>query len=126
MVQRPRGEIYVTQIEVGLTRLRVLSGRKADADGPLTVPDPDHQELRTGTRMAINRQSGLPRSISRVGPDDTRRYRAPWVGNLLQPKGGDGDYRDPRLVSQGGPAVLSSPVATTPTRQPSGMAGDPG
>jgi len=74
-----------------LARLRVLSGReacrilaasgfievrrrgshiamqKADADGTLTVPVPDHRELRIGTLMSIIRQSGLPRSEFEVG-----------------------------------------------------------
>ena len=69
-----------------LGRLRVLSGRevcrilaahgfaevrrggshvvvkKADAEGTVTVPVPDHGELRTGTLMSIIRQSGVPRS----------------------------------------------------------------
>ncbi len=36
--------------------------QKADADGTLTVPVPDHRELRVGTLMSIIRQSGLPRS----------------------------------------------------------------
>jgi predicted RNA binding protein YcfA (HicA-like mRNA interferase family) len=30
--------------------------------GTLTVPVPDHDELRTGTLMAIIRQSGVPRA----------------------------------------------------------------
>ena len=74
-----------------MARLRVLSGREAcrilaangfvevrrrgshiamqktDADGTVTVPVPDHRELRTGTLMAIIRQSGLPRSEFEVG-----------------------------------------------------------
>jgi len=69
-----------------LARLRVLSGRevcrilaangfvevrrrgshiamqKTDADGTITVPVPDHRELRTGTLMSIIRQSGVSRS----------------------------------------------------------------
>ena len=69
-----------------LARLRVLSGRavcrilashgfaevrrrgshvvmhKADAQGTVTVPVPDHGELRVGTLMSIIRQSGVPRS----------------------------------------------------------------
>lgn len=36
--------------------------QKADADGTVTVPMPDHGELRTGTLMSIMRQSGVPRS----------------------------------------------------------------
>ena len=68
-----------------MARLRVLSGRevcrilatngfvevrrrgshiamqKTAADGTVTVPVPDHRELRTGTLMAIIRQSGVPR-----------------------------------------------------------------
>lgn len=67
-------------------RLRILSGRevcrileshgfekvrrrgshiamqKAGVDGTVTVPVPDHRELRVGTLMAIIRQSGVPRS----------------------------------------------------------------
>ena len=69
-----------------MARLRVLSGRdicrilaahgfvqvrrrgshvamqRADADGTVTVPVPDHRELRTGTLLSIIRQSGVPRS----------------------------------------------------------------
>ena len=69
-----------------MARLRVLSGRevsrilashgfmevrrrgshvvmqRADAEGTITVPVPDHRELRTGTLMSIIRQSGVPRS----------------------------------------------------------------
>lgn len=69
-----------------LARLRVLSGRevcrilethgfaemrrrgshvvmqKAATEGTVTVPVPDHRELRTGTLLSIIRQSGVPRS----------------------------------------------------------------
>ena len=69
-----------------LARLRVLSGRevcrilerhgfvearrrgshvvmqKAGAEGTVTIPVPDHRELRTGTLLSIIRQSGMPRS----------------------------------------------------------------
>jgi predicted RNA binding protein YcfA (HicA-like mRNA interferase family) len=69
-----------------LARLRVLSGaevcriltehgfaevrrrgshvvmQKAEMESTITVPVPDHKELRTGTLMSIIRQSGLPRS----------------------------------------------------------------
>jgi predicted RNA binding protein YcfA (HicA-like mRNA interferase family) len=69
-----------------LGRLRVLSGREACdilsrhgfaevrrrgshivmqrqlATGTITVPIPDHNELRTGTLRAIIRQSGIDRS----------------------------------------------------------------
>jgi predicted RNA binding protein YcfA (HicA-like mRNA interferase family) len=68
-----------------LGKLRVLSGRevcripghgfvevrrrgshvvmqKAESEGTVTVPVPDHKELRTGTLMSIIRQSGLPHS----------------------------------------------------------------
>lgn len=31
-------------------------------DTTITVPVPDHAELRTGTLLSIIRQSGLPRS----------------------------------------------------------------
>ncbi|MYK31502.1 MAG: type II toxin-antitoxin system HicA family toxin [Boseongicola sp. SB0670_bin_30] len=70
-----------------MARLRVLSGReacrilaihgfvevrrrgshivmqRADADGTVTVPVPDHRELRVGTLLSIIRQSGVPRSM---------------------------------------------------------------
>ncbi|MDE0284881.1 MAG: type II toxin-antitoxin system HicA family toxin, partial [Gammaproteobacteria bacterium] len=32
-------------------------------DSTVTVPVPDHKELRTGTLMSIIRQSELPRSL---------------------------------------------------------------
>jgi predicted RNA binding protein YcfA (HicA-like mRNA interferase family) len=35
--------------------------QKALASGTLTVPVPDHSELRRGTLRAIIRQSGIPR-----------------------------------------------------------------
>ncbi len=44
---RLRGEIFVTQLEVNVT---------------VTVPVPDHPELRIGTLQSIIRQSGLPRA----------------------------------------------------------------
>jgi predicted RNA binding protein YcfA (HicA-like mRNA interferase family) len=37
--------------------------QKRIADSTITVPVPDHRELRTGTLMSIIRQSQLPRSI---------------------------------------------------------------
>ncbi len=69
-----------------MDKLRVLSGRevckilaahgfvevrrrgshvmmqKAESGSTISVPVPDHKELRTGTLMSIIRQSGLPRS----------------------------------------------------------------
>lgn len=36
--------------------------QKVQAEGTVTVPVPDHKELRTGTLLSIIRQSGLPRS----------------------------------------------------------------
>jgi len=69
-----------------LVRLRVLSGaeacrilaehgfaevrrrgshvvmQKVEGEGTVTVPVPDHKELRIGTLMSIIRQSGLRRS----------------------------------------------------------------
>ncbi len=69
-----------------LGKLRVLSGRevcrilaghgfvevrrrgshvvmqKTESESTVTVPVPDHKELRTGTLMSIIRQSGLPHS----------------------------------------------------------------
>jgi predicted RNA binding protein YcfA (HicA-like mRNA interferase family) len=37
--------------------------QRRTADSTITVPVPDHEELRTGTLMSIIRQSGLPRSL---------------------------------------------------------------
>ena len=36
--------------------------QKIDDDGTVTVPVPNHRELRTGTLLSIMRQSGVPRS----------------------------------------------------------------
>jgi len=36
--------------------------QRRDADGTVTIPVPDHKELRVGTLRSIIRQSGLPRS----------------------------------------------------------------
>ena len=70
-----------------MARLRVLSGReacrvladhgfvevrrkgshvimqKAEAGDTITIPVPDHRELRIGTLLSIVRQSGLPRAL---------------------------------------------------------------
>ena len=70
-----------------MARLRVLSGREAceiladheftevrrkgshivmqkvESDSTITIPVPDHRELRMGTLRSIIRQSGLPRSV---------------------------------------------------------------
>ena len=49
--------------------------QKAGPHGTNTVPVPDHRELRTGTLMAIIRQSGVPRSEFECGPLTTPRTR---------------------------------------------------
>ncbi|MDE0053951.1 MAG: type II toxin-antitoxin system HicA family toxin, partial [Gammaproteobacteria bacterium] len=36
--------------------------QRADADDTVTVPVPDHRELRTGTLLSIIRQSGVTRA----------------------------------------------------------------
>ena len=36
--------------------------QKVGAEGTVTVPVPEHGELRTGTLLSIIRQCGLPRS----------------------------------------------------------------
>jgi predicted RNA binding protein YcfA (HicA-like mRNA interferase family) len=36
--------------------------------GTVTVPVPDHAELRIGTLLSIIRQSGLPRKLFEVEP----------------------------------------------------------
>ncbi|MBM3495224.1 MAG: type II toxin-antitoxin system HicA family toxin [Armatimonadetes bacterium] len=48
MVVRRRGSHIVVQRDLGMTTI--------------TVPVPDHREIRTGTLLAIIRQSGVPRS----------------------------------------------------------------
>lgn len=37
--------------------------QKKEGRSTVTVPVPDHEELRTGTLLGIIRQSGLPRSL---------------------------------------------------------------
>ena len=37
--------------------------QKSGDEGTITVPVPDHAELRTGTLASIIRQSGLPRTL---------------------------------------------------------------
>jgi predicted RNA binding protein YcfA (HicA-like mRNA interferase family) len=37
--------------------------QKAEGESTLTIPVPDHKELRTGTLAGIIRQSGLPRTL---------------------------------------------------------------
>ena len=70
-----------------MAKLRVLSGRdvcrllaghgftevrrrgshvlmqKTEAGSTVTIPVPDHKELRIGTLLSVIRQSGLPRSL---------------------------------------------------------------
>jgi predicted RNA binding protein YcfA (HicA-like mRNA interferase family) len=36
--------------------------QRQDEEGTVTIPVPDHKELRIGTLRAIIRRSGLPRS----------------------------------------------------------------
>ena len=38
-----------------------IAMQRHDADGTVTVPVPDHRELRTDTLLSIVRQSGVPR-----------------------------------------------------------------
>jgi len=44
----------------------VLQRRREDG-GTVTVPVPDHKELKTGTLRGIIEQSGLPRSLFETG-----------------------------------------------------------
>ncbi len=37
--------------------------QKADRVGTITVPIPDHREIKIGTLLSIIRQGGLPRSL---------------------------------------------------------------
>ena len=45
-----------------------IAMQRAEAEGTVTVPVPDHRELRTGTLLSIIRQSGLPRSAFEEKP----------------------------------------------------------
>jgi predicted RNA binding protein YcfA (HicA-like mRNA interferase family) len=40
--------------------------QKRGADTTITVPVPDHDELKRGTLLSIIRQSGLPRALFEV------------------------------------------------------------
>jgi predicted RNA binding protein YcfA (HicA-like mRNA interferase family) len=40
--------------------------QKREADSTITVPVPNHKEIRIGTLQSIIRQSGLPREIFEV------------------------------------------------------------
>jgi predicted RNA binding protein YcfA (HicA-like mRNA interferase family) len=37
--------------------------QKKEGDTTITVPVPDHEELKIGTLLGVIRQSGLPRSL---------------------------------------------------------------
>ena len=41
--------------------------QKRENETTVTVPVPNHREIRTGTLQSIIRQSGLPRSAFEVG-----------------------------------------------------------
>jgi predicted RNA binding protein YcfA (HicA-like mRNA interferase family) len=40
--------------------------QKKEGNTTITVPVPDHEELRLGTLLGIIRQSGLPRSLFEI------------------------------------------------------------
>lgn len=42
--------------------------QKVTADGTITVPVPDHAEVRIGTLQSIIRQSGIPRRLFETEP----------------------------------------------------------
>jgi len=87
VVRRFRSEVFVTQVEVPVGSVRVLSGievckileqqgfiavrqhgshriMQLKAEGTtITVPVPLHDTLRRGTLQSIVRQAGLPRSL---------------------------------------------------------------
>ena len=52
-------------VEVRRRGSHIVMQKKAD-NSTITVPVPDHTELRTGTLQSIIRQSGLPRSLFEV------------------------------------------------------------
>ena len=41
----------------------IMQMQKKEGDTTITVPVPDHEELKIGTLLGIIRQSGLPRSL---------------------------------------------------------------
>jgi predicted RNA binding protein YcfA (HicA-like mRNA interferase family) len=49
-------------VEVRRRGSHVVMQRRT-ADGTITVPVPDHREIRIGTLQSIIRQSGAPRSL---------------------------------------------------------------
>ena len=44
-----------------------IAMQRRTGDSTITVPVPDHAELRTGTLQSIIRQSGLPRALFEEG-----------------------------------------------------------
>jgi predicted RNA binding protein YcfA (HicA-like mRNA interferase family) len=60
-------EICALLVLHGFTEVRRkgshISMQRKDAATTITVPVPDHDEVRIGTLLSIIRQSGLPRSI---------------------------------------------------------------
>jgi predicted RNA binding protein YcfA (HicA-like mRNA interferase family) len=42
--------------------------QKVTADGTITVPVPDHTEVRIGTLQSVIRQSGIPRRLFETEP----------------------------------------------------------
>ena len=73
--------------------------QKADAEGTVTVPVPDHAELRIGTLMSIIRQSGVPRSdpaqqdMRQAGSAERPRIRSPRTAHVPGGKSGPGRRR---------------------------------
>ena len=59
-------EVCAILKEAGFTEVRRQGShvvmQKKFADSTITVPVPDHKELRIGTLQSIIRQSGIPRS----------------------------------------------------------------
>lgn len=49
--------------EVRQSASHIVMQKRAEGAGTITVPVPDHRELRTGTLLSIIRQSGLPRAL---------------------------------------------------------------
>jgi predicted RNA binding protein YcfA (HicA-like mRNA interferase family) len=46
--------------------------QKREGNTTITVPVPDHEELRMGTLLGIIRQSGLPHSLFETSPRRSR------------------------------------------------------
>ncbi len=74
-------------------------------ESTVTVPVPDHPQVRIGTLQSIIRQSGLPRSLFEV--DSPPAARGTCVPDARSPRGGD-------RVVEGGAALQAGDLEHLP------------